>query len=191
MRTETIYIYKFEELSPEAQKKVIQNWQKDDQPFFCYEVQKTMDAVRLALGVSLKDWSYSSDQYHYKLNDVESLDQPAYRVVNDRWNALTSPKVYYNAKNYTKQRKSKITRQYDNCPFTGVTYDNCVADAIVELRKPENFLKWTYREFVEFVFTALFSTAQKEWEYWESEECIIEDINANETMEFYADGRQV
>ena len=86
------------------------------------------------------------------------------------------------------KRKSKLFYGWDDCPFTGYWMDCCFIEAWKKWEK--NFNKnSTVGDFIELVANNLAEDWTKDNEYQQTDEYIIEMIEAND-YEFLEDGRQ-
>ena len=190
MRTETINIYKFNELPEKTQDKIIESWRENDQPYFADEIEETLKAFEKVLNVKVTDWSYNADDYNFRLSENPDGNRPAHRMVDNILSNL--PGCIYR-KGYAKDSKTRTSRIFretpDDCPWTGVCYDCSFSDAVKELNKPENYFTWDMQTFCEKVFDYLFLSGKAEYQHWLSAECIKEDIEAND-YEFTSDGKQ-
>jgi hypothetical protein len=196
MRTETINIYKFNELPEKVQEKIIESWRDNDEPHFAGEIEDTLKVLEKLLHVTVKEWSYDDDNYSFKLSDRSGMNgdwsRPAHRLVDEILSSDLPCKIY--RKGYAKTDKTRTSKIFrdspDDCPWTGVVYDCAFADALKELRRPENYFAWDMETFANLVFDNLFSQAKAEYKHWLSAECIKEDIEAND-YEFIEGGKIV
>jgi len=186
-----IELFCFKELPKNIQEKIVEEWRRDLEFWPHKEFMQSCEAIANFLGIKLTDWSYDQYRYDYKLAISEDMEnRRAYRMVD---NLLTHAykyntkfkKAYY--KHYSKIRKSRITVELDNCPFTGVCYDYSFYTAIQELRKADHFYEWDYSTFCHIIFDKLFAEIVAEYKYQTSFEGITEDIK-NQDMEFTAAG---
>lgn len=97
-----------------------------------------------------------------------------------------------------EEMKGYLLREYlaDNydfskdCPFTGVFYDEVLLKPFRSFLNKEykNFESTNLKKLLEDAFNSLKSEIESEIEYRNSEEAILEDVEANE-YEFFEDGK--
>ena len=204
MRTITKTIYRFDELSIEAQQNAIENYRNKYFEFgWQDEIINTIRKIARAMNCDYNYYSYDGITYEVSFTPIDFDDEMqgkrawAY-IVNNFITPNEKPKTYWlghviycdGRKNWT--RKSKIWFNIFDCPFTGYIADCCFYDAWADWKK--NFSvesKYrrgsTIKDFIDGVAELL----SKEWssdnEYQYSDEGIVELIEAND-FEFYEDG---
>jgi len=165
MRTETITIYKFSELSPESQGKAIENYREfyssSDWDLIVDEIRDTLHAAEKMIGFST-DYSWDMWSVHrvrvtYKYEDCNHTVEEFIT----KWDLLLS----------------------GDCPFTGCCYDENFLDAMRGDWKDYD----TVEQLLESCATSLFLAGIKGIECQQLGEAIMEAIEANDT-EFYKDG---
>lgn len=145
MRTETTItkIYTFDELSEEAKEKVIGELREFEEEAWLKDLVSCMKSAADCMGISIKNYSISTDGSGYINFSVEDDDLEGIRaykfIVNRLFSEVDKEKFYY--KRWEKRRKSNLERKdwMDNCPFSGMCYDYAMKNAWVnwcsELRK--------------------------------------------------------
>lgn len=202
MRTETITIYKFNELSEEAKQKAISEY-KDNTSEFTW-TREWLDSLEKGLknfGAELKDCSIdplniNCSSWRIVNNNTGTDEMSGQRLrtwlVNNYWGN------FYERKHYGEYRKIEKTGKYKyqyyskcqqietSCPFTGFCGDEDFMDVFREfLRKPDSR---TFDELLEDATEKLLRGMENDCEYQLSDEFIAEELDANE-YEFNEDGR--
>jgi len=199
LETTTRKIYKFNELSEEAQGKAIEDHRQfiaEDNPWHDERVD-TLNAFEKIFPVKVKDWEYG---YHNFINfefteDEDHEELTGWRLVAYLWNNYQdklwkgkyySTPGYYdeNKKYHYKFRHSKIILD-NSCVLTGYCMDDDILKEIYQyMNKPDsrNFKELLYDCLQEWVFAA-----NQDYEYQMSDEAIKENIEANE-YEFTENG---
>lgn len=184
MRTITKNIYYFSELSEEAKRNAINNYEFYD----CWENER-MESYKKALPYykllqDIDGTINGSRLYAFIQNNI--ID---HFIVPNYISKHTDGKIkncYYSHKyNCTKKRISKIfkTNNLENCPLTGVCYDFDFLQPIIDfMEKPTSKINNT-----DLQIPSYYDVFQKDYDYCTSEETIIETIIAND-YEFYEDG---
>jgi hypothetical protein len=206
MKTVTLNIYKFSELSEDAKKKAIEWYRscEDYQPYYG-EVE---DSVKKVIELfNLKTGNYYSDirtghiednilqlsgarLYKYLINNYfTDLFKPEYIKTIDgrkKWGKLYICK-YFTGMNGDRTHIYSKWKKWDNsCTLTGVCYDNDILDPIYEfLKKPTE--KTTFQDLMEEIGWSIAKTYDNVEKWVNSEEYITETIEANE-YDFHEDG---
>lgn len=200
MRTETINIYKFSELSQESKevaiKHYIDNYYKYGYPWqyetygslakFCKIFNIKLSGCEVSINSSV-DCSFSNiDENILGLCGIRLRTY----LVNNFPKIIYEPKHYRElvkvGEKYEYQRKSKILKDIANCPLTGYSADHWLIDPLLDfIQKPD-----PKKSFEELLNSCIYSwevAASEECEWLESEEYIQEESEANE-YEFNEDG---
>ena len=90
-----------------------------------------------------------------------------------------------------RTKHSKCMFEIDNCPLTGMCYDNIVSDIVKAMRKMSyrHLQNFTVENFVVDVITECFNYYEREEKCYYSEEYFIEECSNNEIM-YTKDGKQ-
>ena len=194
MRTKTIEIYSINELSDEAKEHAIQEYRENNQEiFWADEILESLKGLfKNCSGVFLKN--YSLGEYNswimvdFTNEEVENLSgKRAMAWVEN--NLLSHIRIPYSGE---KRKKLSQYGQYYRagmikpCPFTGYCADDDFLDSLLKDIKEGADLKTA--------FEGLASEYQKiinnEIEYQNSEEYIVEHMEANE-YEFDKEGNRI
>lgn len=173
MQTVTIKIFKFNELSAEAQKVAINNLLDINVDYQWWE--STYDDAK---NVGLKITSFDLDRNRHATGVfIDSAEDCANKIISEHGETC---ETYKTAQNYLSERAKLVESLSDGCDIDEVSEGN--EDEFDELcdELDEQFLK----DIVEDYSIIL----QKECEYLQSEEAIIESIEAND-YDFTADGK--
>lgn len=209
MRTETISIYGFDELSDSAKQTAIENWRNSRYEYdWSGEWSDSINAFAEAMNITIRDWEvnpygYSNVSWDLQIpwewnyadgnpdEDMRGLRLRTW-LINNALPELAKGKYYskdisHNPYRYV-HRYSKIQFEYNNCPLTGYCGDCPLIDPILE------FIESGWRNestTLLDVFQDCFDRWIKEFisdmEWQDSDEYITDTIEANE-YEFYADG---
>ena len=199
MKTITINLYKFSELSEEAKKTALdqyRNKQYDNQFYFdeiINSVKKVIDLFNLKTGREYTDLRHSHIDddilnlsgvrlYKYILNNYgKQLFTPKYIKCIDRevkWKA-------YKCKVNTGADGNKYTLIYskqktdNSCVLTGVCYDMDILEPVYEfLKKPTN--DTNFEDLINEIEAAIQKTFDTTEEWLNSDEYIQEEIENNE-----------
>jgi hypothetical protein len=188
MKTVNLNLYSFDELSENAQEKVISTWRDNDLYFWDSENTNSLNAFCKIFDIKIKDYEYGyrnyiNSSFNLSLDILEFKNVLAYKYL---WNNYKSdvfkPKYYY--KN-GKKRLSKIQLNND-CVLTGYYIDNEILAPIYDfLEKPDNS---SIEDLLNDCLNNWLSACRKDYEYWNSAECIREEIKDNDYL-FLANGQ--
>lgn len=199
--TNTFNVYTFDELSNEAKENAINSFRyKDNYLSWQDEAINTIKKIAAAMNCEAEWYSYDGIKYYVSFTskeyeDIEALEgKRAYAyIVNNYLMPNKSYKTYWKdrciytdgRKNWT--RKSNLFYSWDDCPFTGYCMDCCFIEAWKEWENDFNKYS-TVGDFIELVANNLAEDWTKDNEYQQTDEYIIEMIEAND-YEFLEDGR--
>jgi len=191
MKTKTINIYSFNELSEEAKEKALQDYREEQTEIFW--IDETIESLKGLFkncdGISLKDYSLGEYQSWLKVDftneEVENFTgKRAFAWLEN--NLLSNIRISY----YGEKRKE--LRQYGQyyragmikpCSFTGYCADDDLLDDLIKEVKEGCDLKTAF----EGLASTIQRIIQNEVEYQNSEEYIAEHFEANE-YEFDEEG---
>jgi hypothetical protein len=147
MKTKTINLYSFSELSKEAQQTAYNEWLNDGVFYGWHsENAQTLKAFTDLFGITLdRDGDFRT--VHNDFEDLENLSGP--RLLSYLWNnygkEIFKPKQYWicqGTKNCVgigaKKRESKIFVTPWNCPLTGFHMDNYILAPLIEYMTSKN-----------------------------------------------------
>ena len=212
MRTIRTKIYKFSELSKEAQQAAIENYRsQNSEIFWADENRETLEAFEKVFPVNIKNWSYGGrgEGVYFEMTCDDAIEElKGQRLATYIWNNYRSEiysKKFYNGTIRTKPNKyhetnpsapefttwhrySKIQIEAYNCPLTGYCMDNEILDPIYKfLNKPEPHTN--FKDLMEECFDSWIKACNADIEYQNSDETIKETIEAND-YEFTREGKQ-
>lgn len=202
MRTETIKLYKFEELSEEVQEKVIEKkydinlhhdwWESIYEMYMQDETGFDIDKIYFSGFSSQGDGAMFVGSPN---EDILNFITPNYRneayqkdwskviklIKNDHINIYGSfthgSGHYYHSKSYSDNLDAEMT----NNDWYGKNYSN-IEDILEDILEE-------IREYYEDVCNKIYRSLEQEYEYYSSREAIEETISCND-YEFTEDGEQ-
>jgi len=184
MKTKTINIYSFDELSEEAKEKAIEDYRERNTEIFWMDetVESLKGLFEYCNNIYLKDYSLGEYQSYIR---VDFTNEEIEEFTGKRamaWlenNLLSNIRISY----YGKRRKE--LRQYGKyyyagmikpCPFTGYCVDDDLLDDLIKEVKEGSDLKTAFEELASTIQRII----QNEVEYQNSEEYIAEYFKINE-----------
>lgn len=180
MRTIRIKLYKFSELSESAKQNAIE-WYRNGQEFhWSSEWIESLECALKHYDIELKDYSIDWDNINCSDTRIEFTQDDNY---SDGIENIQGVRLWkYLQKNYSTyfcKYDKKYKQTLDGyCPFTGYCGDENFLDPMRNfIKKPTNI---TFRELIEDCTHELLKSGCNNWEYQQSEEAIIETIEANE-----------
>ena len=198
MRTIERKIYRYDELSEEAQKVAIE-FMRDEisnarTESDSYEYRHTLEMIEQIFRVHIYDWHVDEYNSYFRFDftniDEETENEPRLllRYLNNNVLPCIDNRKRYYTKGCKASRRSKImfANEYDYC-ITGTWTDSAIDDALNNIKRS---LKkhLNAREFVESILEGFFKQWQNDYEYDCSDEFIAEEIEAND-YEFYENGK--
>lgn len=182
MKTVNLNLYSFDELSESAQEKVISTWRDNDEYFWGSENSESLKAFCKIFAIKIKDYDYGyrnyiNSSFNLSLDKLEFKNVLAYKYLwNNYKSDIFKPKYYY--KN-GKKRLSKIQLNNDFV-LTGYYIDNEILAPIYDfLKKPDNS---SIEDLLNDCLNNWLSACRKDYEYWNSAECIREEIKDNDYL---------
>ena len=161
MKEITIRLYDYDELSPEAKKRALDEWRSANiEHFWGREAEDTLKKLQKELGINVTKWEYTPTYHdsgvirftHYTDDQLNLAGRRAQAFLwNNFAHLIMQPRKQWYAKHCDCQvdlsgslhcgdgwenmyRKSKVffVRTYDgSCPLTGVGFDNYALDPLV------------------------------------------------------------
>ena len=198
MRTIEHQIFRYDELSEQAQQVAIESMKDEISSVRTEsesdEYRNALDKIENLFGVNVYD--YHVDEYNYyfrfKFTDIgeEKENEPRLllRYLNTNVLPCIDNKKRYYSKTARVSRKSRILcdKNYNYC-LTGCWCDDAVDNALNNINQSvKNHL--SAREFVESILEGFFEQWRRDYEYTYSDECIAEEIEVND-YEFYENGK--
>lgn len=209
MKEVKVKLYKFEELSEEVRKSIVdkERWNVGYKTMDCYasDYEGTLKKFSELMGVKVhyevdycgyhfffdfqNDHAFGNYWLDYCISHEECTGKLLRRWLNNNFMpfALDAKKYYkYDAgydrekHRWNKQRFSKIQREsWDNCPLTGMCYDYEVMQPIVETLAKPISKSFSLKDLVEKCLGNLFSAWHEEYEYWCDTDSAIEEQLTN------------
>lgn len=198
MRTIERQIFRYDELSEQAKQVAIESMKEEISSVRIesdsYEYQNTLDKIEQIFRVNVYDWRVDEYNSYFRFDfvgideDTENEPRLLLRYLNNNVLPCIDNKKRYYSKTARASRKSRISynNNYEYC-LTGCWCDDAVDNALnnigQSLKKHLNA-----REFVESILEGFFKQWQNDCEYSASDDCIAEEIEAND-YEFYENGK--
>ena len=198
MRTIERKIYRYDELNEQAQKVAIE-FMRDEISNVriesdSYEYRNTLDKIEQIFRVHIYDWHVDEYNSYFRFDfvgideDTENEPRLLLRYLNNNVLPCIDNKKRYYSKTARVSRKSRIlcNNSYDYC-LTGCWCDDSVDNALNNIKQRVKD-KFNAREFVESILEGFFKQWRNDCEYATSDECIAEEIEAND-YEFFENGK--
>jgi len=204
MRTVRTKIYKFEELSEDAQQKAINKHREVmDNDFIYDDTHKVVEAFNDVFETKegRNSWlDVYTDHMEENILELKGLRLQKY-LWNNYKNQLFKGKYYslwskkdisykYHKNGYPvlKSRYSKVLKQ-NSCVLTGMCYDDDMLQPIYDFLEKRNFSNCTitFYHLINDCFDELRKTVENEIDYRNTDDAIIEEIKAND-YEFTENG---
>lgn len=196
MRTISVNLYSFDELSNAAKERALNYFRKDiDNYIDSSDIINTIE--KIAAKCDLEGDYYSYDGTHYEVSfymdnnvygeEIENLHgKRAFAYVMNNFILPSMKNKIYRIRYTNKTRKSQIFKSIDDCPFTGYIADYCFAEAFEEWKTQINN-NVTVFDFIKLLEKKLSNEWNAEIDYAFSDEYIEEMIYCN-SYEFLEDG---
>ena len=198
MKTIEQHIYRYDELSEQAQKVAIESMKERISDIriesYSADYRHTLEMIEQIFRVNIYDWSVDEYNSYFRFNfvgideDMENEPRLLLRYLNTNvLPSIDNQKRYY-SKTARASRKSRIlcNNGYEYC-LTGCWSDDAVDNALNNINQSVK-KHLNAREFVESILEGFFEQWRNDYEYDCSDECIAEDIETND-YEFYENGR--
>ena len=198
MRTIERKIYRYDELSDQAQKVAIESMKGEISSVRTesdsYEYRHTLEMIEQIFRVHIYDWRVDEYNSYFRFDfvgideDIENEPRLLLRYLNNNVLPCIDNRKRYYARGCRASRRSKIMfeNEYVYC-ITGTWTDSAIDDALNNIKRS---LKkhLNAREFVENLLEGFFGQWRNDYEYDRSDEFIAEEIEAND-YEFFEDGK--
>lgn len=198
MRTIEYQIYRYDELSEQAQQVAIESTRdsisgtriESDSA----DYRHTLEMIEQIFRVNIYDWHVDEYNTYFRFNfvgideDIETEPRLLLRYLNTNVLPCIDNKKRYYSNTARVSRKSRIlcNNGYEYC-LTGCWCDDAVDNALNNINQSvKNRL--SAREFVKNLLEGFFKQWQNDYEYDCSDECIAEEIEIND-YEFFENGR--
>ena len=195
MKTISINIYAFNELSEKAQRKA---WEKSSFDFsedHADEYRATLKAFENIFDIKVCRYDVGSMVFNPSFDYITAgaaLDAPTgdpLRLARFIWNNYADDILkgkyystrgeYINGKYHYKHRYSKIQKEMDNCPLTGVCYDMDILQPVIDCLHYKRFFN-SYDELIHACLSEFFRAWDAEIEYSNSFEYFADTAECNE-----------
>lgn len=202
MRTETIKIYSFSELSEKAQRYAWEN-ATDYGDEYALDFQTILEKFEDVFGIKVYRYSVG-DGYEPRFSytiDSTAADAPAgdpLRLARYIWNnyadRITRGKYYssrmkiVNGDFHYVNRRSKVLLKLDEYALTGICWDEDLLQPIIDCLHYKRFFS-DINELFDACLTAFFSAWEADIEYCRSFEYYAEKAEFND-FEYTADGKR-
>lgn len=190
MKTIEIQLYKFNELSSEAQQNAIDKWRESDEYVNGYENEQSLKAFLETFPIQVKDWSYDAYSHNERILYSGEADHQLLSgkrlvsfLMNNYYSVLFEKKVFKLKSG--KTRKSRIIEQETCCPFTGFHTDEALLQPIREFLKTPS--KTDFEDLLADCIFQWGKACESDCYYQQTTECITETILAND-YDFTANG---
>ena len=197
MRTIERKIYRYDELSEQAKEVAIESMrdrisdiriESDSDDY-----RNTLEMIERIFRVNIYDWRVDEYNSYFRFNfvgiddDIENEPRLLLRYLNTNVLPCIDNQKRYYSKTARVSRRSRIlsNKSYDYC-LTGCWCDDAVDNALNNINQSVK-KHFNAREFVNSILKGFFEQWRNDYEYSNSDECIAEDIEAN-NYEFYENG---
>ena len=198
MRTIERQIFRYDELSEQAQQVAIESMREGISSgrieSDSYDYRNTLDKIENIFGVKVYDWSVDECNFYFRFEfthiEEETENEPRLllRYLNTNVLPCIDNKKRYYSKTAGASRKSRIlcNNSYEYC-LTGCWCDSAIDNALNNIKQSVKN-KVNAREFVNSILEGFFEQWRNDYEFAISDECITEEIEAND-YEFYENGK--
>ena len=202
MREITVKLYKFSELSEKAQRRA---WEMgpDFSDSYSSEYRETLKKFEDIFDIAVYRWSVDDCRYSFDYvtagRAVEAPEGDALRLARYIWNNYADCILkgryystrgrYIDGKYHYKYRYSKVTKNMDDCPLTGVCMDMDILQPVIDCLHYKSFFD-SYEDLIDACLDSFFRAWRNEIEYCNSFEYFAETCEINE-YEFYETGEMV
>lgn len=211
MKTINLTLFSFDELSENVQKKIIERerWNVMERRVDCCasEYKASLKSFEKLTDTEACDWNvgYSGYSFDFMFDDLLYYEDPydcgqdiclsdlrgklLFRYINNNIMPYITKGRYYSKGKYVdgkyqyKDRHSKILLENNNCPLTGVCYDQDILDPIIRYYKtwnsyPEDF---SWPDLMRQCYDNFFKSWHEEYEYWADDESALrEELHNNQ-----------
>lgn len=204
MKTITINVFTYDELSEDAKERAYNSWLSGSRDYFWGEEnRKTLEKFAEEINVNIDHWEYGgrgegvrwSSDWDYEDEKMELSGLRLLRYIQNNWSGFLYYGRYYSKTRATSEpgkyayvsRKSKVlfSREPD---LTGYCIDYSICSPIYDfIKKPDNT---TLKELINNCFYSWIEACNEDLEYTQSQEYFADEAEAN-NYEFDEDGRQL
>ena len=208
MRTIRTKVYKFEELTTEAQQKAINHYRNNgiDNTYIYDDAHSTVNAFNDIFGTKegSRSWlDITTGHIDDNILELTGLRLHKY-IINNYWSQLFKGK-YYNCKSNKQIKHRRVKSIYyknsgnwgnyyysaitfeNSCVLTGMCYDDDILAPIYDFLKKPN--ETTFEELLKDCIVSLEKTLHAEEDYLYTDEAIREEL-INQENEYTKDGNR-
>ena len=203
MRTVETKVFKFDELSEDAQQKAISNYLSTSFEYFWNEENReTLTAFENHFPVNVKDWEYGYQNYiNFEFTQTEEISELTgirllKYLVNHYQYILFAPKYYGKLIDHEKDADHPAGKEHvkryskcqgeRNCNLTGFWLDEEILDPIYDfLKNPKDSI--TFYDLMKDCLYSWIHACNKDYEASQEDEAVSDFLTANE-YEFTEDG---
>ena len=198
MRTIERQIFRYDELSEQAQKVAIESMKDEISSVRTEsesaEYRHTLEMIEQIFRVNIYDWHVDEYNSYFRFDfvgideDIETEPRLLLRYLNNNVLPCIDNRKRYYTRGCRASRRSRIMFENEyNCCITGTWTDSAIDGALNNIQRS---LKkhLNAREFVESILKGFFEQWRNDCEYDCSDECIAEEIETN-NYEFYENGK--
>ena len=198
MRTIERKIYRYDELSEQAKEVAIESMRERISDIRIEsdsdDYRNTLEMIKRIFRVNIYDWSVDEYNSYFRFDfvgideDMENEPRLLLRYLNTNVLPCIDNQKRYYSKTARVSRRSRIScnKSYEYC-VTGCWCDYAVDNALNNINQSVKN-KFNAREFVNSILEGFFEQWRNDYEYSNSDECISEEIEAND-YEFYENGK--
>lgn len=232
MRSINVDVFTFDELSDEVKAKLVEENRYEFQGDAVYMDWKDMwsptieefeKLFNVDLGINDRyGWSYrvsfnetyyfdNGEYYEDKADDygcfsirlADMSGEMLRKYIDNLFSECMKSKTFF-GKNYGKRRRSRILKEWNNCPLTGCCSDISILEPIAEYlnhkkgdygwKKSDgtiniNWKRYTFQDLMEACAESIIKDIKSSSDYYLSDEYILEELyNIHDGDEFLADG---
>lgn len=192
MRTVTINLFSFDELSESAKQKALNHFRENNYYSDFSDMVNTIEKIAEKCNFHCEWLNNNEIDYYiedYYWEEIENLKgKRAFAYVMNNYISPNMINKTYRLKNnyYSKSRKSKLFKTINDCCFTGYAVDCCFFEAFKEWKNKFNN-NTTVGEFIILLSKKLNKEWEAEIDYVNSDE-FIEEVMTYNGYEFLEDG---
>lgn len=178
--TVTTTLYSFDELSEEAQDHVIERIANYADLDFVYDgIQESLKKICEQMNFRIDDYAYGPSCRNHKLKISGHLEDWEGKKALVRFTHTLEKHGYTRPKTFAGMKFPGV------CGFTGWCYDDMICEKIWEHLMDGN----SFRDSFDMVASDLCNYCEKELQYLQSKECILEGLDTSE--EIYTENGEV
>ena len=233
MKSINVDVFTFDELSDEVKAKLVEENRYEFQGDAVYmdwkdmwapTIKKFEELFNVDLGIDSRyGWRYRvtfNEEYFFDNGEVsdfpdcngqysirmdELSGEKLRNYIDTIFSECMKSKTFF-GKNYEKRRKSRIFKEWDNCPLTGCCSDISILEPIAEYlnhkqgdygwKKADGIINkswkyYTFKDLMEACADSIIKEIEGSEDYYESDEYVLEELsNRSYGEHFLADGKE-